>query len=147
MPRPVPSTLWTIKRVAGTNPGANVEILDAVPAGKTWELLGVMLTCVQGITQTPQPILQIDDGTNNVIELLASSAAQAVSTTCVYQFSPDLPLLRSLELGAAGRSDSWRRRARRPPRPQRARPRLPRGVREARPPGQRRRLPWRSPQP
>lgn len=92
MPRPVPSQLWAIKRVAGADPAANVEVLDTVPAGKTWELLVVSIPLVQGITQTPQPILVIDDGTNVLYEMFGSSAAQAVSTTCRYNWGPDLAL-------------------------------------------------------
>jgi hypothetical protein len=90
--RPVPSQLWTIKRVAGTNPAANTEISDAVPTGKTWEILCVSIPLVQGATQTPQPILIIDDGTTTLYEMFGSSAAQAVSTTCVYNWGPDLSL-------------------------------------------------------
>lgn len=90
--RPLPSNIGVYKRVAGTDPGANTEVSDAVPAGKFWVLLAVYVQLVQGITQTPQPILQIDDGTNVLFESFGSSAAQAVSTTCSYTWAPDLPL-------------------------------------------------------
>jgi hypothetical protein len=92
MSRPVPSTLWAIKLVTGADPAANAEVSDTVPAGKWWELLAVALTLVQGITQTPQPILIIDDGTTTLYEGFGSSAAQAVSTTCVYTWGPDVSL-------------------------------------------------------
>ena len=93
MARPVPSQLWVIKRIAGTDQAANAEVGDAVPAGKTWELLLVSIPLVQGATQTPQPILQLTDPSDNVIaELFGSSAAQGASTTCRYTWAPDLPL-------------------------------------------------------
>jgi hypothetical protein len=93
MPRPVPSTIWALKRVDGANPAANAEVADAVPAGKTWELLLVSIPLVQGLTQTPQPILQLTDAADAVIaEIFGSSAAQAASTTCRYTWGPDLPL-------------------------------------------------------
>jgi hypothetical protein len=98
---PRPSNLASYKRVTGANPAANGEVADAVPAGKSWFILAVTLTMVQGATQTPQPILQIDDGVSptNIVELFGSSAAQAVSSTCVYQFAPGLPL--SGQIGSA----------------------------------------------
>jgi len=89
---PLPSTLAVTKRVAGSDPAANNEVTDTVPAGKSWLLLVVKLTLVQGATQTPQPILQIDDGATVVFESFGSSAAQAVSTTCVYNFASGLTL-------------------------------------------------------
>ncbi len=79
-------------RVAGTNPAANTEFSETVPAGKQWQLVSVSIALVQGLTQTPQPILVIDDGVNVVFESMGSSAAQAVSTTCQYTWGADLPL-------------------------------------------------------
>jgi hypothetical protein len=58
----------------------------------SWYLLSASVACVQGATQTPQPILVIDDGTNVVFESFGSSAAQAVSTTCRYTWAPGLSL-------------------------------------------------------
>lgn len=97
--RVLPSIIWAIKRVAGTDPGANTEVGDVVPAGKTWELLLASIPLVQGATQTPQPILQLTDAADAVIaEIFGSSAVQAVSTTCRYTWGPDLPL--SAQIGA-----------------------------------------------
>lgn len=79
-------------RVAGTNPAANTEITETVPVGETWRLLAVTVALVQGATQTPQPILIVDDGTNVVFESFGSSAAQAASTTCQYTWAPGLAL-------------------------------------------------------
>ena len=76
----------------GTNPAANTEITETVPAGKFWELISFSVALVQGITQTPQPILQLDDGTDVIFESFGSSAVQAVSTTCRYTWAPGLPL-------------------------------------------------------
>ncbi len=72
----------------GTDPAANTEISEVVPAGKHWRLIAVSVALVQGATQTPQPILVIDDGTNILFESFGSSAVQAVSTTCQYTWAP-----------------------------------------------------------
>jgi hypothetical protein len=101
---PLPSGAWVYKRVAGTNPGAGVELgtggqgVDSPATSKWWILLSVSVSLVQGLTQTPQPILIIDDGANTLYECAGSSAAQAVSTTCQYTWAPTLPL--SAQLGA-----------------------------------------------
>lgn len=96
---PNPSSIFSpAQRVAGADPAANGEVSDTVPAGKTWQLLAVSIPLVQGATQTPQPILIIDDGTNVIFEFFLASAAQAVSTTCRYNAAPDLPL--SAPIGA-----------------------------------------------
>ena len=81
-----------LKVVSGADPAANAEVAVTVPTGKAWKLLAVTVALVQGITQTPQPILVIDDGTTTIFEGFGSSAAQAVSTTCRYSWAPDLPL-------------------------------------------------------
>ncbi len=97
---PRPSNTWRLRRFAGTDRAANTEISETVPAGVVWELLAIEFTLVQGATQTPQPILVIDDGTTNLFETFGSSAAQAVSTTCVYTFGTDLQLTGQVGSGA-----------------------------------------------
>ena len=96
----LPSSLAVWKRVAGTNPAANTELTDTVPTGKFWALFSVSVSLVQGATQTPQPILIIDDGANTIFESLGSSAAQAASTTCQYTWAGLLPLSGQLGSGA-----------------------------------------------
>jgi hypothetical protein len=86
------SQLQLTKVFIGTDQAANTEITETVPAGKDWLLLAVSVALVQGITQTPQPILVIDDGTNVLFEGFGASAAQAVSTTCRYTWAPGLTL-------------------------------------------------------
>lgn len=78
--------------VTGSDPAANAECLVTVPAGKHYELLAVTVALVQGATQTPQPVLQIDDGATVLWEGFGASAAQAVSTTCRYSWAPGLTL-------------------------------------------------------
>jgi hypothetical protein len=95
---PLPSTVFVYKTFLGADPAANAEVTAAVPAGKWWWLLAVTVSLAQGATQTPQPILQIDDGTNLLFEGFGSSAAQAVSTTCRYTWAAGLPL--SAQVGA-----------------------------------------------
>ena len=83
---------------SGTNPAANTEFSEAVPAGKGWLLYSVSVALVQGATQTPQPILIIDNGTTVAFESFGSTTAQAVSTTCQYTWAPGLAL--SGQIGA-----------------------------------------------
>lgn len=89
---PNPSQLNNTRRAASTVPGAGVEATITVPTGKAWQLFAVTVALVQGATQTPQPILVIDDGANTIFEMYGASAAQAVSTTCQYSWAPDVPL-------------------------------------------------------
>jgi hypothetical protein len=82
----------TVKTVAGTNPAANVECSDTVPAGKVWKLLAYTVTLVQGATQTPTPNLTISDGTTVVSSYPGASAAVSVSTTTQLVWAPLQPL-------------------------------------------------------
>lgn len=86
--------------VAGTNPAANTEIAETVTTGEFWELQAVTVALVQGATQTPQPILIIDDGTNVLYESFGSSAAQGASTTCQYTWAPGHTLSGQVGTGA-----------------------------------------------
>ena len=81
----------------GATPAANTEITEYVFPGRTWGLVGVTFTMTQGLTQTPQPILIIDDGNEVLFSALGASAAQAVSTTCRYNFG--IGLVTSAVLG------------------------------------------------
>lgn len=92
MPAGIPSGLAEKFQVNGTNQAANTEITETVPAGKWWHLVAFSVSLVQGITQTPQPFLVIDDGTDVILEIPGSSAAQAASTTCRYTWAPGLTL-------------------------------------------------------
>lgn len=93
------ATPGAYRTVVGTNPAANVEISETVPAGETWLLLAVSALLVQGATQTPLPILVIDDGTNVIHEAHGATAAQAASTTARYTWAAGLPAPAAL-LGA-----------------------------------------------
>jgi hypothetical protein len=74
--------------VTTTNRAANTEVTETVPAGEVWELVSVSISLVQGATQTPQPILTIDDGTSVIWAGPGSTTAQAVNTTCRYTWAP-----------------------------------------------------------
>lgn len=78
--------------VANGATGITITTTTQGTQSKAWLLVCVKLTLVQGATQTPQPILQIDDGSTVYFEAFGSSAAQAASTTCVYTFGPNMPL-------------------------------------------------------
>ena len=75
-----------LKTVAGTNPAAGAEVSETVPAGKAWKLVAVSVQLVQGITQTPQPVLVLDDGTTVFFEQFAATNAQGASTTARYSW-------------------------------------------------------------
>lgn len=92
------SSINVTKLFAGTDPAANTEILETVPEAKQWELKVVSVSLVQGLTQTPQPILVIDDGSESIYEGFGSSNVQAVSTTTRYNWGVGLPL--SAQTGA-----------------------------------------------
>lgn len=87
---PLPSSLGTFKILTSTDPAANAEF--SITLAKAAWLISVSVALVQGATQTPQPILVIDDGTTTFFEMFGSSAAQAVSTTCRYTWSGDVQL-------------------------------------------------------
>jgi hypothetical protein len=90
-PPGVNSNLSLLKVVTGNDPAANNEFSVTVPAGKWWQLLAVTVVLVQGATQTPQPILVLDDGTTTFYESFGASAAQGASSTQRYTWSPDAP--------------------------------------------------------
>lgn len=90
-------TLFTVQK-NGTDVAANTEFSETVPAGKAWRLYAVSVALAQGATQTPQPILVIDDGTDVVFESFGSSAAMSASTTCRFTWAPGLTL--SAQVGA-----------------------------------------------
>ncbi len=92
LPGNVLASSAVLKRVTGADPAAGSEASDAVPAGKFWWLIGYKIQCVQGITQTPLPILQIDDGATPLFESPGSSAVQAISTTTIYTWASGLVL-------------------------------------------------------
>lgn len=71
----------TIKVVTGTDPAANTECSDTVPASKLWRLIAWAVTLVQGATQTPDPDLIIDDGTTEIVGFPLTSAAIDAATT------------------------------------------------------------------
>jgi hypothetical protein len=75
----------------GSNPAANTEWSFTVPTGKLWEPRACTVALVQGATQTPLPHLILDDGTNTIAEIMGSTAAQAVSTTCRYSWGVSQP--------------------------------------------------------
>jgi len=53
----------------GTNPAAAVEVVETVPAGHAWLVSSVAVPLAQGATQTPQPILVVDEGTGSTTSL------------------------------------------------------------------------------
>jgi hypothetical protein len=82
---------FTVQK-SGTNVAANTEFSETVPAGKAWRLFTVSVSLAQGATQTPLPILIIDDGTDVIFESFGSTTVQAVNTTTQYTWAPGLTL-------------------------------------------------------
>jgi hypothetical protein len=80
------------KSVLGTDPAAGAEFTVTVPAGKYWHLVAVTVSLAQGITQTPQPTLIIDDATNVLFQGFGASSAQNASVTTQYTWAPNAPL-------------------------------------------------------
>lgn len=80
------------RRYTGTDPAANTEFSVTVPTGQLWKLLAVTVSLVQGATQTPQPTLIIDDGTDELFASLGASSAQNASVTCQYVWAPNLAI-------------------------------------------------------
>jgi hypothetical protein len=90
----------TLTQLNGADPAAAAEISQVVPADEWWQLVAVSAALAQGATQTPQPILVIDDGVDVLFESFGSSAAQAAGTTCRYTWAPGLPLSGQVGSGA-----------------------------------------------
>jgi uncharacterized membrane protein YeiH len=73
----------------GTDPAANTEFSDTIPAGEMWHLHIVAFTIVQGATQTPLPTLIITDAAGEEVYAQdGASAAQSASVTSRYFFVP-----------------------------------------------------------
>lgn len=82
-----------VKRVVSADPAANAEWTLTVPASTAWHVRSVTAVLVQGITDTPQPLLVIKDASGNVLsEHFGSTTVQAVSTTQRYTWSAGGPL-------------------------------------------------------
>lgn len=77
-----------IKRVVSADPAANAEFTLTVPARTAWKITSVTAELVQGITDTPRPMLQVLDDAGNILgEYFGSTTVQAVSTTCRYTWA------------------------------------------------------------
>lgn len=103
---PLPSNLAQVKRIAGAQPAAGADWTVTVTAGKSWVLFAVYAVLTQGLTQTPQPILFIDDGANVMLESIGSTAAQAASTTAAYNWAPGMILTGQIGSGTGVHSNA-----------------------------------------
>ena len=59
MPAGISSSLARLRVLRGTDPAANTEISEVVPDGVQWVLRSLAVDLVQGLTQTPLPVLRI----------------------------------------------------------------------------------------
>lgn len=80
-----------IKRIIGSDPGANTECNDSVPVGKIWRLLSYTVNLVATV-QTPLPNLVIDDGAAEVISFPGASAASTAGVTSQFTWVPGVTL-------------------------------------------------------
>jgi hypothetical protein len=77
----------TLKVVTGSDPAAGAECQDAVPAGKVWRLIAVLLTLVTDANVATRRVhITLDDGTT-VFHRRGSNATQAASLTQNYSFA------------------------------------------------------------
>lgn len=76
------------KAIKSADPAANNEATITVPANTYYKVVSASLNLVQGITQTPQPALQVTDGTDVYWSQNGASAAQSASITSQYNWYP-----------------------------------------------------------
>lgn len=88
----IPQAFVPVDQVAvdGADPAAGAEVSVVVPAGELWELLAVTVALVQGLTNTPQPVLVVDDGATERFSALGNAVAQSASTTARYTWAVGL---------------------------------------------------------
>lgn len=73
-----------LRVVTGTDPAANTEISETVPAGKMWRIISINFTLVtDGTAANRRPRLFFDDGTTEFYRV-GSTQDHAASTTYVY---------------------------------------------------------------
>lgn len=76
----------------GTNPAANTEISETVPAGEYWYVLSVTVALAQAGAGSSFPVLTVSDGSSVFFQSYGATAAQAISTTCQYTWARGLTL-------------------------------------------------------
>lgn len=77
--------------IVGTNPAANTEITETVPAGKIWRLRSIRFTFVcSAAVANREVVLLMDDGAN-IISNEPIGVAQTASQTFVYTFGHHAP--------------------------------------------------------
>lgn len=73
-----------LSTLTGTNPAANAELSQTVPAGEVWKVQAIRFTLVTSATVATRTVnLTIDDGTNQVWRSIAP-ATQTASLTRQY---------------------------------------------------------------
>lgn len=78
--------------VTGGTTGLTFATTTVGQNAKSWLLMAVSVTLVQGLTQTPNPQLIIDDGTNVLFQSTPFASAQNASVTTLYTWAPGLAL-------------------------------------------------------
>ena len=78
-----------LRSVLGTDPGAGVEVSEAVPTDSRWRVRSFRVQLVTSATVANRRVhLIIDDGANILLDLAAGDT-QAASLTRNYNFAPD----------------------------------------------------------
>ncbi len=76
-----------IRSITGTDPAANTEISETVPARRRWLLRGLFFTLVTDVNVADRQItITIDDGTNILFQFTLSTT-QPTSTTYAYSLA------------------------------------------------------------
>lgn len=77
----------SIRSITGTDPAANVEISEAVPAGARWTILAVRFALVTDAGVANRLVhLHLDDGTNTFADICVTTVHLA-SITKIYNFA------------------------------------------------------------
>lgn len=80
-----------IRSITGTDPAANVEVLESVPTGARWRLMSLIVTLVTDANAATREVaLAVDDGVNVYCRIPATET-QAASLSRRWQFAHATP--------------------------------------------------------
>ena len=77
-----------LRSIAGTTPGAGVNLSETVPTAARWQLLAFRFRMVTSATvATRVATIEIDDGTTSYLDI-SPNQTQTAGQTCTYNISP-----------------------------------------------------------
>lgn len=77
-----------IKPITGTNPAAGAEVVETVPAGARWRIIGFSASLVTSATAANRTVSLIADDGGNAVALGVSDTVQTAGQTRFYFFAP-----------------------------------------------------------